>query len=122
MAWSWLRARIQSCDRGPPMYASRDPSGEMARRPDQAVLGVIALWRGSRDGRRDRWIDPSCGNACGRRDRGTAQRRGEILDLGIRLHLELLSHEFLIDPGVLYRAGAVAGGGKSEHELLGRTG
>src|SRR5713101_5654629 len=24
------------------MYASRDPSGEMARRPDQAVLGAIA--------------------------------------------------------------------------------
>src|SRR6059036_1469190 len=42
MAWSWLRARIKSCERGPPMYASRDPSGEMARRPDQAVLGAIA--------------------------------------------------------------------------------
>src|SRR6059036_3329492 len=42
IAWSWLRARIKSCDRGPPMYASRDPSGEMARRPDQAVLGAIA--------------------------------------------------------------------------------
>src|SRR5881628_1991060 len=42
MAWSWLRARIQSCDRGPPMYASRDPSGEMATRPDQGVLGAIA--------------------------------------------------------------------------------
>src|SRR5437773_10114167 len=42
MAWSWLRARIRSCERGPPMYASRDPSGEMARRPDQAVLGAIA--------------------------------------------------------------------------------
>src|SRR5436309_14342521 len=27
---------------GPPMYASRDPSGEMARRPDQAELGAIA--------------------------------------------------------------------------------
>src|SRR5437016_10084693 len=42
MAWSWLRARIKSCERGPPMYASRDPSGEMARRPDQAELGAIA--------------------------------------------------------------------------------
>src|SRR5438874_1926633 len=42
MAWSWLRARIRSCERGPPMYASRDPSGEMARRPDQAVLDAIA--------------------------------------------------------------------------------
>src|SRR3989442_8507558 len=31
-------------------------------------------------------------------------------------------HEFLINPGVLYRAGAVAGGGKSEHELLRRAG
>src|SRR6266550_7971376 len=41
MAWSWLRARINSWERGPPMYASRDPSGEMARRPDQAVLGAI---------------------------------------------------------------------------------
>src|SRR5204863_2855455 len=41
-AWSWLRARIRSCDRGPPMYASREPSGEMARRPDQAVLGASA--------------------------------------------------------------------------------
>src|SRR3989440_8018526 len=42
IAWSWLRARIKSCDRGPPMYASRDPSGEMATRPDQGVLGAIA--------------------------------------------------------------------------------
>src|SRR5437879_9755981 len=42
MAWSWLRGRIKSCDRGPPMYASRDPSGEMATRPDQGVLGAIA--------------------------------------------------------------------------------
>src|SRR6267378_5710172 len=42
MAWSWLRARIKSCDRGPPMYARRDPSGEMATRPDQGVLGAIA--------------------------------------------------------------------------------
>src|SRR5437867_13212900 len=42
MAWSWLRDRIKSCERGPPMYASRDQSGEMARRPDQAVLGAIA--------------------------------------------------------------------------------
>src|SRR4051812_45287337 len=42
MAWSWLRARIRSCDRGPPMYARRDPSREMATRPDQGVLGTIA--------------------------------------------------------------------------------
>src|SRR6266540_6085236 len=42
MAWSWLRARIKSSDRGPPMYASRDPSGEMATRPDQGVAGAIA--------------------------------------------------------------------------------
>src|SRR5213076_1161709 len=42
MAWSWLRGRIKSCDRGPPMYASRDLSGEMATRPDQGVLGAIA--------------------------------------------------------------------------------
>src|SRR5207249_8592061 len=42
MAWSWLRGRIKSCDRGPPMYASRDPSGEIAIRPDQGVLGTIA--------------------------------------------------------------------------------
>src|SRR2546428_552545 len=42
IAWSWLRARIQSCDRGPPMYASRDPSGEMATRPDQGAPGAIA--------------------------------------------------------------------------------
>src|SRR6267378_3437186 len=42
IAWSWLRARIKSCDRGPPMYASRDPSGEMATRPDQPVLGTLA--------------------------------------------------------------------------------
>jgi len=42
---------------------------------------------------------------CGRGGRGTTQSRGEILDLGIRLHLELVSHEFLINPGVLYRAG-----------------
>src|SRR5437867_7842439 len=42
MAWSWLRGRIKSCDRRPPMYASRDPSGEMATRPDQGVLGAIA--------------------------------------------------------------------------------
>src|SRR5947207_713362 len=41
-AWSWLRGRIKSCDRGPPMYASRDPSGEIAIRPDQGVLGTIA--------------------------------------------------------------------------------
>src|SRR2546430_8166931 len=42
MAWSWRRGRIKSCDRGPPMYASRDPSGEIAIRPDQGVLGTIA--------------------------------------------------------------------------------
>src|SRR6266403_6297880 len=42
MAWSWLRGRIKSCDRGPPMYASRDPSGEMATRPDQGAPGAIA--------------------------------------------------------------------------------
>src|SRR5947208_8943355 len=42
MAWSWLRGRIKSCDRRPPMYASRDPSGEMATRPDQGILGAIA--------------------------------------------------------------------------------
>src|SRR5436309_15778381 len=42
IAWSWLRARIKSCDRGPPMYASRDPSGEMAMRPDQGAPGAIA--------------------------------------------------------------------------------
>src|SRR6266700_5349399 len=42
IAWSWLRARIKSCDRGPPMYASRDPSGEMATRPAQGALGAIA--------------------------------------------------------------------------------
>src|SRR6266568_8211839 len=42
IAWSWLRARIMSCDRGPPMYASRDPSGEMATRPDQGAPGAIA--------------------------------------------------------------------------------
>src|SRR5467141_259400 len=42
IAWSWLRARIKSCDRGPPMYASRDPSGEMATRPDQGAPGAIA--------------------------------------------------------------------------------
>src|SRR6267143_6206137 len=42
IAWSWLRARIKSCDRGPPMYASRDPSGEMATRPDHGAPGAIA--------------------------------------------------------------------------------
>src|SRR5438034_7914689 len=42
MAGGWLRARIKSCDRGPPMYASRDPSGEMATRPDQGAPGAIA--------------------------------------------------------------------------------
>src|SRR6267142_2050079 len=42
IAWSWLRARIKSRDRGPPMYASRDPSGEMATRPDQGAPGAIA--------------------------------------------------------------------------------
>src|SRR5258708_13274640 len=42
IAWSWLRARIKSCDRGPPMYASRDPSGEMATRPDQGAPAAIA--------------------------------------------------------------------------------
>src|SRR6266480_1261376 len=42
MAWSWLRGRIKSCDRGPPMYASRDPSGEMATRPDHGAPGAIA--------------------------------------------------------------------------------
>src|SRR5450759_5210285 len=35
VAWSWLRGRIKSCDRGPPMYARSDPSGESAMRPDQ---------------------------------------------------------------------------------------
>src|SRR5256885_16924365 len=42
MAGSWRRGRIKSRDRRPPMYASRDPSGEMAMRPDQGVLGAIA--------------------------------------------------------------------------------
>src|SRR5258705_2649756 len=42
IACSWLRARIKSCDRGPPMYATRDPSGEMATRPDQGAPGAIA--------------------------------------------------------------------------------
>src|SRR5256885_9946546 len=42
IAWSWLRARSKSCDRGPPMYASRDPSGEIATRPDQGAPGDIA--------------------------------------------------------------------------------
>src|SRR5207247_5994264 len=85
---------------------------------------LVAFWRGCGDGRHDRW---SVGRHSkvygrgGRGGRGTAQRRSEIFDLGIRLHLELLSHEFLINPGVLYRAGAVAGGGEREHELLGRA-
>src|SRR2546428_4099268 len=42
MAWSWLPVRIKSRERGPPKSASRDPSGEMATRPDQPVLGTIA--------------------------------------------------------------------------------
>src|SRR5437879_2120072 len=70
---------------------------------------------------RSRWSVGRHSKVYGRGGRGTAQRRSEIFDLGIRLHLELLSHEFLINPGVLYRAGAVAGGGEREHELLGRA-
>src|SRR3989475_8938678 len=42
MAWFGLRLRNKIGVGRPPMYASRDPSGEMARRPDQAVLGAIA--------------------------------------------------------------------------------
>jgi len=55
---------------------------------------------------------------CGLGDRLTAQRRGEICDLGIRLHLELLSYEFLVQASVFHRAGAVSGGGESTHELF----
>src|SRR5256712_12485111 len=42
MAGRWLRALTKSGERGPPMYASRDPSGEMAMRPDQGAPGAIA--------------------------------------------------------------------------------
>src|SRR5438094_290388 len=107
-----------------PDRATRNQNGEhdhgVQHRPVTTAV-FFALWRGSGDGWRDRWIDRSRGNVCGRPDRGTAQRRGEILDLGIRLHLELLSHEFLINPGVLYRAGAVAGSSESEREVFCRA-
>ena len=48
----------------------------------------------------------------------TAQSRGEIFDLGVRLHLELLSYQLLVQARVLYRTGAVTGRGESEHELF----
>src|SRR2546425_3684764 len=116
---------LRRCGAQPtPDRASRNQNGEhdhgVQHRP-VATTVLFALWRGSGDGRRDRWSVRRDSKVYGRGDRGTAQSRGEICDLGIRLHLELLSHEFLINPGVLYRAGAVAGGGKSEHELLRRT-
>src|SRR6266404_5726162 len=166
MAWSWLRARIKSCERGPPMYASRDPSGEMATRPDQGVLGAIASVESIASMDRT-----TCFAGAGRSQpqiavaeirmtsaitayntivsrrlrsltvgvdaatddvtnglsgaaarclgaRGTAQSRGEICDLGIRLHLELLSYQLLVQARVPYRTGAVAGGGEREHELF----
>src|SRR5881397_1968670 len=84
-----------------------------------ATAVLFALWRGSGDGRRDRSIVRS--RCYGLGDRVTAQRRGEICDLGIRLHLELLSYQVLVQALVLYPTGAVAGGGKSEHELFRRT-
>src|SRR5437879_975231 len=116
---------LRRCGAQPtPDRATRNQHGEhdhgVQHRP-VATAVLFALWRGSNDGRRDRWSVGRHSKVHGRADRGTAQRRGEILDLGIRLHLELLSHEFLINPGVLYRAGAVAGGGKREHELLRRA-
>jgi hypothetical protein len=49
------------------------------------------------------------------------QRSGKIRDLGIRLDLELLSYELLIEPRVLHSTGAVSGGGESTHEFLRRV-
>src|SRR5712671_6721777 len=44
VACNWLVGRISSCDRGPPMYASRDPSGESSMRADQdAPLTIASL-------------------------------------------------------------------------------
>jgi len=123
------------------MYASRDPSAEMATRPDQGAPGAIAsvesIARVDRTtcfagaGRIQPQIAPAeismtrtitaynivlsrrlcslsrgvevatdgvtdglCGDIAGR-----LKRRREILDLGVRLHLELLSHEFPDKPG-----------------------
>src|SRR6266550_8304458 len=42
VACSWLVGRIRSCDRGPPMYASRDPSGESSMRADHDAPLIIA--------------------------------------------------------------------------------
>src|SRR5438046_754616 len=109
---------LRRCGAQPtPDRATRNQHGEhdhgVQHRP-VATAVLFALWRGSNDGRRDRWSVRRHSKVHGRADRGTAQRRGEILDLGIGLHLELLSHEFLINPGVLYRAGAVSGGRERE--------
>src|SRR5438105_8619333 len=50
-----------------------------------------------------------------------AERRGETFNLGVRLDLELLSHELLVKAGVLNSAGAVARGGERQHEFLRRA-
>src|SRR2546430_4069393 len=116
---------LRGCRTHPtPDRATRNQNGEhdhgVQHRP-VATTVLFALWRGSGDGRRDRWSVRRDSKVYGRGDRGTAQRRGEIFDLGIRLHLELLSYQLLGQARVLYRARAVVGGGESEHELLRRT-
>jgi hypothetical protein len=46
---------------------------------------------------------------------------GETFNLGIRLDLELLSHEFLVMARVVHRAGTVSRGSEREHEFFRRA-
>src|SRR5437879_9784206 len=116
---------LRRCGAHPtPDRGARNQNGErdhgVQHRP-VATAPPFDSWRRCGDGRRDRWIVRSRGampRRCGLGDRLTAQRRGEICDLGIRLHLELLSYELLVMASVFQRAGAVSGGGERVREYF----